>query len=136
MRQRLISGSAVFRLASIASVLAIALGFFLWFPADDPTPVRAVPGGDAVRGRDALRSYGCVACHSVPGVQAPDSYVGPPLDHWAQRRYIAGRVPNELDVLIEWIQFPQAIDPETAMPVLGVTEEDARDIAAYLYSLE
>jgi cytochrome c len=34
--------------------------------------------------------------------------------------------------LIQWIQNPQAIDPENAMPDVGVTEEDARHIAAYL----
>ena len=61
--------------------------------------------------------------------------VGPPLDHIAQRVYIAGVLPNEPDNMIRWIENPQAVDPKTAMPYMGVTPRDARDIAAYLYTL-
>lgn len=104
-----------------------------WFDSD--APAIAVAGGDPELGRDALRSYGCISCHSVPGVRGPDTYVGPPLDAWAQRSYIAGSLENNPDNLIYWIQFPDAVEPGTAMPTLGVSEEDARDIAAYLYTL-
>jgi cytochrome c1 len=61
--------------------------------------------------------------------------VGPPLDAWAEREFIAGSLPNEPDALIDWIVNPQAIEPGTAMPTLGVTPEEARDMAAYLYTL-
>ena len=37
--------------------------------------------------------------------------------------------------MIRWIENPPAIDPKTAMPNMGVTVRDARDIAAYLYTL-
>jgi cytochrome c1 len=61
--------------------------------------------------------------------------VGPPLTSFARRTYIAGEVPNTLEYLVRWIEMPQAIEPGTAMPNLGVTEDQARDIAAYLYTL-
>ncbi len=98
-------------------------------------PVQVVAGGDPQRGAVALESYGCGACHVVPGIVGANSLVGPPLVAWAERRYIAGKLPNQPEFLIEWIRFPQAIEPGSAMPNMGVTEQDARDISAYLYTL-
>lgn len=91
--------------------------------------------GDPVAGRVALQAYGCTTCHHVPGVVGTESYVGPPLDAWAERSYIAGSLPNEPEHLVQWIRFPQAIEPGTAMPNLDVTEEDAANMGAYLYTL-
>jgi cytochrome c1 len=52
------------------------------------------------------------------------------------RVYIAGRVTNTAPNLVSWIRNPKATDDRTAMPNMGVTEKDARDIAAYLYTLK
>ena len=71
----------------------------------------------------------------VPGVRGADGIVGPSLEHWSERRIIAGVVPNDPDRLITWITVPQSIAPGSAMPNLGVTDGQARDIAAYLYTL-
>jgi cytochrome c2 len=94
-----------------------------------------MPGGDPERGEAAIRAYGCDACHTIPGIKGANATVGPPLDDWADRRYIAGALTNKPDNLLAWIQDPQAIEPGTAMPDVGVTEQDARDIGAYLYTL-
>ena len=93
---------------------------------------KTVPHGDAEAGRQAIIAYGCGSCHVIPDVS--ESYVGPPLGEYAQRHYVAGNLPNTAENLIEWIQNPQAIEPGTAMPNLNVTEMDARNMAAYLYS--
>lgn len=90
--------------------------------------------GQAERGKDLFTAYGCGACHQLPNVSSYPGHIGPPLTGWSQRKYIAGRVPNEPRWLIRWIMDPQEIEPGTAMPRLGVTEPEARDIAAYLYS--
>jgi cytochrome c1 len=45
---------------------------------------------------------------------------------------LAGRLPNGPENLERWLRGPQAVKPGSAMPDLGVTERDARDIAAYL----
>jgi cytochrome c1 len=37
--------------------------------------------------------------------------------------------------MIQWIQHPQHIERGTAMPEMGVTADDARDITAFLYTL-
>jgi cytochrome c len=94
-----------------------------------------VPGADPQRGWQAIQDYGCHSCHTIPGVPSADSLVGPPLTAWADRHYIAGQLPNTAENLIEWIQYPQTIEPGTAMPNMDVTEQDARDISAYLYTL-
>jgi cytochrome c1 len=62
--------------------------------------------------------------------------VGPSLRGFAERAYIAGRIPNTENNLVAWIVNPQQIDPQTAMPNLGVTSQEARNVAAYLYGLE
>ena len=98
-------------------------------------PAQSVAGGDAQRGAVAIQSYGCGSCHNIPGIPGADAMVGPPLDGWAERRYIAGSLLNEPQHLIEWIRFPQAIEPGSAMPNMGISEQEARDISAYLYTL-
>lgn len=87
---------------------------------------------NAERGRVALTQYACQACHLIPGVTGPDTYVGPPLGQLGERKFIAGRLPNSAANLAHWIRAPHEIDPETAMPQLGVSERDAKDMAAYL----
>ena len=93
-----------------------------------------VLGGDSRRAPELFRQYGCSSCHVVPGVRAARGLVGPPLTDFRHRAYIAGAVPNTPENLILWIRVPQAIQPGTAMPNTGVTDEDARHWAAYLYS--
>lgn len=102
-------------------------------------PLRAtsdfVAGGNPQAGWQAIQDYGCQTCHAIPGIPGPEAYVGPPLEEWAARSYIAGSLSNTPDNLTEWIRFPQEIEPGTAMPNLDVTEDDARNISAYLFDL-
>ena len=94
-----------------------------------------VAGGDMERGRSALDGFGCGTCHVIPGVRGAVGGVGPPLTRFADRAYIAGQLANDPQNLIRWIQDPQAVEPGTAMPDLGVGPQVARDMAAYLYSI-
>jgi cytochrome c2 len=91
--------------------------------------------GNAQHGKQLIRSYGCGACHMIPGVEAARGLVGPPLLFLAERTMIAGELPNTPANLTHWIQHPREVEPKTAMPELGVTEDEAYDIAAYLYTL-
>lgn len=94
-----------------------------------------VPGGDPARGIAAMQKYGCEFCHHVPGIEGRPAIVAPPLTNWAERRYIAGALPNLPEHLVRWIVDPHSVEPGTAMPTLGVSEAEARDIAAYLFTL-
>lgn len=91
--------------------------------------------GDAKRGQRALFQYACNACHSIPGVTGADVHVGPPLAGIARRTLIAGTLANTPDNLVLWLRATQRVKPMTAMPQLGLSEQDARDIAAYLATL-
>lgn len=95
----------------------------------------ALTGGDPYAGRQKVRVYGCDACHTIPGVPGADALVGPPLAGIAGRMYIGGVLTNTPDHMVRWIMNPRAADPATAMPSVGASERDARDIAAYLYTL-
>lgn len=104
-------------------------------PSRSRPPLRQAPGGDPDRGREALASYGCGGCHVIPGVDGAQSWVAPPLTRYAERAFVAGVVSNNADELTRWIADPLGVDPDTAMPDLGVPPETARDMAAYLYTL-
>lgn len=92
-------------------------------------------GGDPHRGRERIRHYGCDSCHTIPGVPSADATVGPPLVQVARRAYLAGRLTNTPENMMQWIQHPRTVDEKTAMPEMGVTPEDSRDITAYLYTM-
>lgn len=116
---------------SAARLLPIALILLAGCQSERPPPGVQ---GDAARGKVALTQYACHACHVIPGVAGSDVYVGRPLDDVARRRFIAGKLPTTQANLARWIRDPQSVDPETAMPSMGVTERDAQDISAYLLS--
>ncbi len=94
------------------------------------------------RGRATIVTYRCAECHTIPGIsgskgeQDAKGVVGPPLASLSRRTYIAGNFPNTPDNLVHWIVSPQTMKPKTAMPTLGLTESQARDVAAYLYTLK
>ena len=92
-------------------------------------------GGSVSRGRTAIGKYGCGACHTIPGITQATATVGPPLTQIAVRQYLGGHLVNTPDNMMKWLQHPQQIDPKNAMPEMGITDQDARDIAAYLYTL-
>jgi cytochrome c len=122
----------------LAGLLAAVAGV-LWLTgcaAGGRTPPAEVPDGNPAMGRLAIERYGCGTCHSVPGVRGANGTVGPPLDRFGRRGYIAGQLPNSGPNLIRWIQHPQQVEPGTAMPDQGVSAVDARDIAAYLFTLD
>ncbi|MGW9193837.1 c-type cytochrome [Micromonospora chersina] len=100
-----------------------------------PPPPESHAGGPD-RGAKLIAQYGCGSCHTVPGVDRAGGLVGPPLTRFGARSYIAGELPNNADNLRRWITDPQAVEPGTAMPNLGVSAIDAQDIAAYLYTLD
>ncbi len=95
----------------------------------------AVPPVSPERGQMALHQYACNTCHTIPGVTGAHPLVGPPLAGIGRRQLIAGRLANNPANMVAWIRAPHRFDPQTAMPDLGVTERDARDMAAYLSSL-
>ena len=124
--------------AALALTLALALaasaGCVPAAPADQR--LRSVPNGDPQRGRQLARHYQCGSCHAVPGVPGAATTAAPALEGFGRRSYIAGQLPNGPLMLQRWLQDPPATVAGATMPRLGIPEQDARDLAAYLLSLE
>ncbi len=94
----------------------------------------SLTGGDARTGRKLIRDKGCVTCHTLGSVPGARGLVGPPLDGIADRSYLAGELANTPENMVLWIEHPHQVEPKTVMPEMGLTEQESRDIAAYLYT--
>ena len=128
--------AAVMRKAVVAVLLSIsATAGAACGQIEHAQEARLLTGGDPHRGRDRIRQYGCDTCHTIPGVPSANATVGPPLTAVARRLYLAGHIENSPENMMRWIQYPRAHDPLTVMPEMGVTQQDSRDITAYLYTL-
>jgi cytochrome c2 len=103
----------------------------------DSASDRRVPDGDASRGRAIVASgaFGCTGCHTIADVRGARGVVGPPLDGFSGRAFIAGQLPNRPDMLVAFLQDPAALVPATGMPNVRLGLDDARHVAAYLYTL-
>lgn len=120
-------------------VLVIVIAAALFYELFDVNRSRwshaaATTGGDPSRGEAMFIQYGCGSCHHIGYVREATGLVGPPLDNIALRVMIAGKLSNTPDNVEQWIRNPQAVTPGTDMPNLSVSERDARDITAFLYT--
>jgi cytochrome c1 len=122
------------RRAAAAVLALLACAACTQARVDERQAMQLTHGGRAELGPRWAEQYGCGGCHLIPGVPGARGRVGPPLDNVAVRLFVGGG-QNHPDDLVAWIQDPQRVDSATAMPKTGVTERQARDIAAYLYTL-
>lgn len=119
----------------VLTLLAVAAAVVVGAACTQEAPPVRVQGSTDL-GEVAIRKYGCGSCHTIPGIKNADALVGPPLIHFRRRSFIAGQLANNEANLRRWIMDPQGVEPGTAMPDLDVTAEDARNIAAYIESLD
>lgn len=94
----------------------------------------ALTGGDPARAPALFRRYGCSGCHTISGIPGADGQTGAPLSGLSKHVYIAGVLENRSDNLVAWIVSPQSFSSQTAMPKTGISEQEAKDLAAYLYA--
>jgi cytochrome c2 len=104
-------------------------------PKDDHGPRYPGLRGDVRHGARLVASIGCGSCHVIPGIDGADGMVGPPLTDIGRRIYLAGVLRNTPENMMFWLQNPQRVVPGNAMPDMGLTRDQAQDIAAYLYTL-
>ena len=121
---------------TVIPLFLLAFGSLLRGCEPSDTARRAAEIGDPEAGAELIEIAGCGSCHSIPGIRSADGLVGPPLDHMSRRTIIAGVLENTPANMILWLQAPQEVVPDNAMPDLGLDEDQARDITAYLYTLE
>ena len=126
-----------FLLAVVVAAIVVAAGVAIVLvpQRSRASSVTQVPNGDPALGAQIVARTGCGSCHTIPGIEGASGRVGPSLDGFAARQVIAGRIPNEGTQLIRWLQDPQSVDPKTDMPNVGLSRQEAADVAAYLYTL-
>lgn len=94
------------------------------------------PGQEAAAVAELITTLGCGSCHIIPGIVDAHGLVGPSLERVASRQFIAGLLRNTPDNMVAWLRDPQRIVPGNAMPDLGISEQQAKSLAAYLATLK
>jgi cytochrome c oxidase subunit II len=115
------------------AVVLTAAEFDTWVAQQKAPP--AEPTGEAAAGKAVFAGSACVGCHTITGVST--GVLGPDLTHFGSRRTLAaGMWPNTLENVAEWVKDPQRLKPGVKMPALGLTDGQAKALAAYLMSLK
>jgi cytochrome c2 len=118
-----------------AAILALGL---TWYAGDQNAQrtaiAKALTHGDLDRAPALITRYGCGGCHTIPGAPGADGKVGPDLSGLIQRVYLGGVLRNTPVNLVQWVVDPQRYLARSAMPATGISEPEARDVAAYLYA--
>jgi cytochrome c1 len=128
-------GNVLILLAGIAVIGATSVGAATLYREQQKQKDQAMAktGGNPEKAMQAITRFGCAACHQIPGAHVPGGVAAPPLSGIKERIYIGGVAYNTPENLIRWIVNPKQFEPHTGMPVTGITESEARDVAAYLY---
>jgi cytochrome c2 len=100
----------------------------------------AMTGGDPTVGREKIVLHDCHSCHEIPGVPINRDAKGPALKHWSRQRTIAKKWPNTPENLEDFIEHPDRMLHGTGMKremtMSSVKPDDAKDITAYLFSID
>lgn len=98
----------------------------------------AVLPPDAAAGKKIIGQKGCGGCHTIPGIPGATGSIGPNLNGVASRKTLAGGAVtnNGPDDIKRWISNPPGVKPGTLMPNLGLTDEEATQVVAYLELLK
>ena len=118
----------------VALFLLMLLGLAACEQAEAPAQQRMI-GTDPEAGRAVIAAVACGICHVIPGIRGANGIVGSSLAGFGQRQLIGGVAPNQPAVLAQWVRDAPSIAPNTGMPELPLTESQARDVAAYLFTL-
>lgn len=118
----------------LLTVIAEPRSSFEAWQANMARPAPATTAG-LREGRALFMARGCGGCHQLRGTEAHGT-IGPDLTHLATRRTLASlTIPNTPSELAAWIRDPQAIKPGNHMPDLGLSNAEAKQIAAFLGAL-
>jgi cytochrome c oxidase subunit 2 len=107
-------------------------------PAVKPASGPAAEGYEIFTGNKG----GCIACHTVVGIEGASARVGPDLTHLKSRETFAGAVfENTAENLTRWVKDPPAMKPMrpkegTGMPKRGLSDEEVAKVVAYLETLK
>jgi cytochrome c len=136
--------SSFFSLSSALGMLSLTLflGVLMSGCEENPPPkasdqaAQGVARANQQAGAELIVKHGCGNCHIIPGIPGANGVNAPSLAAIARRSYLAGRLPNRPENLVKWIRFPREINKNTSMPTVGLSEQEAFHVAAYLRTLK
>jgi cytochrome c oxidase subunit II len=118
-------------------VRAIAMApadYTAWLTANTQ-PATAPTGGNAARGAQLFTQRTCISCHAIAGTAA-QALAGPNLTHVASRQILAaGVLENNPENMARWLRNPQEVKPGNHMPNVRLSEDEVRDLTAYMETL-
>ena len=105
---------------------------------DDQARPAATPASEtspAGIGLGLFTSKGCAGCHTINGVS--QGRIGPDLTHLMSRTTFAGSIFRTTpENLAAWLRDPPAEKPGSLMPDLNLSEDEIRNLVAYLETLK
>lgn len=95
----------------------------------------AVEDASVAAGRHVFETQACMNCHTISGTEARGT-VGPDLTHLMSRSTIAaGAALNTPHNLYEWVENPDHFKPGALMPAMQLTDQQLKQVVAYLTTL-
>lgn len=116
---------------------AEAVTAFLWSVSQKKSyqPQRnASLGGNAERGKELANTIGCKGCHVIGDDLRMREARGFSYDIAPELSHAGSKL--DPDWIYEWIKNPKHFRPTTRMPSLRVTDQEARDLVAFIRTLK
>jgi len=99
---------------------------YLYEHSANYAPNENAPAGSIANGKKVFKEIGCLACHGIDDVTSHHADFAPDLSAIGSKLSAA--------FVYTWIKNPRHFNPDTRMPVLRLTNQEAADVTAYLMS--
>lgn len=110
----------------------LAIVKYLFKSSKPYKPEAADIAGDEVKGKELVASLGCMACHQVSPEPTKNVRTRDILHSEFGPNLIGLGTKTDVKWLADWLKNPNRYHPETKMPSLRLSDQEAADIASYL----
>jgi cytochrome c2 len=111
-----------------------AITEYLWANSKPMPSPSGGAGGNAAAGKQIVETVGCFGCHAVGPIQDVANQTQIRRRHGYNLENQGSKVSQNW--IYNWVKDPAKVWPETKMPSLRLTDQEAADVAAYLASLK
>jgi mono/diheme cytochrome c family protein len=122
---------------------ALAISAYIWSQSKEegetwlqenplPAGIREADNNEAARGKKLVETIGCKGCHGFAEGEF-STPLGKTKDLVPNLKDIAAKTGPQW--MFHWIKNPRGFEPETKMPSLRLSDEEARSITTYLTTL-
>jgi mono/diheme cytochrome c family protein len=126
------SGSAYWDNRNAAEINAITE--FLWANSKPQSLPAGRTGGNPAAGKQIVETVGCFGCHAVGEIKEVANQSQIRRRHGYNLENQGSKVSQAW--LYNWVKDPAQVWPDTKMPSLRLTDDEAADVSAYLSSLK